>query len=246
MTNVKNELGIQSYCFRHFDQNATVIEKLKLCGVDKIELCGVHADFTDEDSFMGVLRQYADSGVEIVSIGVQSFNDDPENERKYFEFAKRAGAKFMSCSFGVESAPQSFESAEKLSQEYDIKLAIHNHGGYDWLGNAAILAKVFSMTGENIGLCLDTAWALQAGENPLEWVEKFGSRLYGIHIKDFVFDRAGKGEDVVVGTGNLDLPQLLKNLEAVNFSGYAVLEYEGDVENPVPALKDCVTAVRGV
>jgi hypothetical protein len=47
-----------------------------------------------------------------------------------------------------------------------------------------------------------------------------------------------------VGTGNLDLPQLLKNLEAVNFGGYAVLEYEGDVENPVPALKECVAAVR--
>ncbi len=244
MKNIKNQLGIQSYCFRHFKENATVIEKLKSCGVNKIELCGVHADFTNEDSFAGVLQQYADGGVEIVSIGVQGFHDNLINEHKYFEFAKRAGAKFMSCSFGIESAPRSFENAEKLSQQYDIKLAIHNHGGYDWLGNSAMLGKVFSMTSENIGLCLDTAWALHAGENPLEWVEKFGSRLYGIHIKDFIFDRAGKGEDVVVGTGNLDLPQLLKSLEAVNFSGYAVLEYEGDAENPVPALKDCVAAVQ--
>jgi sugar phosphate isomerase/epimerase len=244
MTNIPKQLGIQSYCFRHFKENALVIEKLKSCGVSKIELCGVHADFTSEDSFAGVLQQYSDGGVEIVSIGVQGFNDNPGNERKYFEFAKRAGAKFMSCSFGIENAPQSFASAEKLSQEYEIKLAIHNHGGYDWLGNSAMLGKMFSMTSDDIGLCLDTAWAMHAGENPLEWVSKFGSRLYGVHIKDFVFDRAGKGEDVVVGTGNLDLPQLLKNLEAVNFNGYAVLEYEGDVENPVPALQKCVAAVQ--
>ena len=244
MTDVKNELGIQSYCFRHFKQNAEVIEKLKACGVNKIELCGVHADLTDESSFDEVLRQYADGGVEIVSIGVQGFNDNAATERKFFEFAGRANAKFMSCSFGIQAAPQSIEAAEKLAVEYGVKLAIHNHGGYDWLGNSAMIGKVFSQTGEHIGLCLDTAWALHSGENPLEWVEKFGSRLYGVHIKDFIFDRTGKGEDVVVGTGNLNLPQLLQKLQDVNFSGYAVLEYEGDVENPVPALIECVAAVR--
>lgn len=244
MMEIKNELGIQSYCFRHFKENSAVIEKLKSCGVDKIELCGVHADFKDENTFDEVLRQYEEGGVEIVSIGVQSFNDDPNTERKYFEFAKRAGARFMSCSFAIDNVPQSFESAEKLAEEYGIKLAIHNHGGYDWLGNSTILGKIFSLTSENIGLCLDTAWALQAGEDPLQWVKKFGSRLYGVHIKDFVFDRAGKGEDVVAGTGNLNLPQLLEELKSVNFNGYAVLEYEGDVENPVPALQEGVKAVR--
>lgn len=246
MTDIKTQLGAQSYCFRHFKENAQVIEKLKDCGLSRIELCGVHADFTDQGSFDEVIRQYSDAGVEVVSIGVQGFNNNSDAERSFFEFAQRAGAKFISCAFNVDSAPQGFESADKLATEYGIKLAIHNHGGYDWLGNSAMLGKVFSMTSDNIGLCLDTAWALQAGENPLEWVEKFGSRLYGIHIKDFVFDRAGKGEDVVVGTGNLDLPQLAKNLQAVNFSGYAVLEYEGDVENPVPALISCVEAVQAL
>jgi len=244
MTDVKNALGIQSYCFRHFKENQEVIKRLKSCGVDKIELCGVHANFTDENSFDDVLKQYSDGGVEIVSIGVQGFNDDEATERKFFEFARRANARFMSCSFGIANAPKSIETAEKLATEYGIKLAIHNHGGYDWLGNSAMIGKVFSQTGENIGLCLDTAWALHSGENPLEWVEKFGSRLYGVHIKDFVFDRAGKGEDVVVGTGNLDLPQLLQKLKTVSFNGYAVLEYEGDVENPVPALIECVAAVE--
>jgi inosose dehydratase len=244
MTDVKNALGIQSYCFRHFKKNEEVIEKLKSCGVDKIELCAVHADFTDESRFDEVIKLYADGGVEIVSIGVQSFNDDEVTERKYFEFAQRANVKFMSCSFGIDKAPQSIEAAERLATEYGVKLAIHNHGGYNWLGNSATLGKILSQTGENIGLCIDTAWALHSGENPLDWVEKFGSRLYGVHIKDFVFDRAGKGEDVVVGTGNLDLPQLLQKLKAVNFAGYAVLEYEGDVENPVPALIECVAAVE--
>lgn len=244
MTNIKTALGAQSYCFRHFKDNATVIEKLKACGLDRIELCGVHADFCDESSFDAIIKQYSDAGISIVSIGVQGFKNDEANERNFFEFARRAGCDVISASFDINSVPQCFESATKLADEYDINLAIHNHGGYDWLGNATTLRKVFSMTTERIGLCLDTAWALQAGHDPLQFVEEFGSRLYGLHIKDFVFDRAGKGEDVVVGTGNLDLPKLLEILKSQNYSGYAVLEYEGDVENPVPALQKCVAAVQ--
>jgi sugar phosphate isomerase/epimerase len=246
MIDLKTELGAQSYCFRHFKDNATVIEKLKECGLNRIELCGVHADFTDESGFDAVIQQYSDAGVTITSIGVQGFKNDEANERKFFEFARRAGCKVISASFDINTVPECFEAVTKLADEFDINLAIHNHGGYDWLGNATTLRKVFSMTSERIGLCLDTAWALQAGENPLKFAEEFGTRLYGLHIKDFVFDRAGKGEDVVVGTGNLDLPKLFEILKSQDYNGYAVLEYEGDVENPVPAIQQCVEAVRQV
>jgi sugar phosphate isomerase/epimerase len=245
-TRLQQELGAQSYCFRHFKENATVIEKLKACGVNRIELCGVHADFSDESGFDAIIKEYSDAGVVITSIGVQGFKGDETAERKFFEFARRAGARVISASFDINTVPNCFEVAQKLADEFDINLAIHNHGGYDWLGNATTLRKVFSMTGERIGLCLDTAWALQAGCDPLQFAEEFGSRLYGIHIKDFVFDRAGKGEDVVVGTGNLDLPKLFGILESQKYSGYAVLEYEGDVENPVPAITECVAAVRAL
>ena len=244
MTDIKTQLGAQSYCFRGFKDNATVIAKLKECGLDKIELCGVHADFSNESQFDEVIKQYADGGVEIVAIGVQSFKNDEAAERKYFEFARRAGAKFISCDFAVEGMPQCLDTAQKVAAEFDIKLAIHNHGGKHWLGSGQMLKHILKNTDESIGLCLDTAWALDAGEDPLQLVKDCANKLYGLHIKDFIFDRARHPEDVVVGSGNLNLAELRSTLEAVNFSGYAVLEYEGDVENPVPALTKCVEAVR--
>lgn len=244
MIDIKTELGAQSYCFRHFKDNATVIEKLKACGLDRIELCGVHADFGDESTFDEVIGQYRDAGVTITSIGVQGFANEETKEAKYFEFARRAGADTISCSFDVSAMPQCLESAQKLTDQFGINLAIHNHGGYHWLGNGQMLRHIMKNTNDRIGLCLDTAWALHSGEDPLKLAEDAGEKLYGLHIKDFVFDRAGKGEDVVVGTGNLDLPGLLKVLKSLDFKGYAVLEYEGDVENPVPALQQCVAAVR--
>jgi sugar phosphate isomerase/epimerase len=63
-------------------------------------------------------------------------------------------------------------------------------------------------------------------------------------VKDFTFDRAGAPHDVVVGTGNLDLKGLLRLLVKRGWSGNCTIEYEGDVENPVPALSSCVMAIQ--
>ena len=244
--NIGQDMGVQSYCFRHFTDNATTASLVKQCGLAKIELCGIQVDFQDPASFDEAVATYRDAGVEIVSIGVNGLSGDEQTERNYFEFLRIAGAKFMSVDFKPDSVPGSFALAEKLADEYDVKMAIHNHGGRHWLGSAQALEWVFAQTGERIGLCLDTAWAMHSHEDPLAMIERFGRRLYGVHIKDFTFDAAGHHSDMVVGTGNLDLTQLSDALAAVNFDGYVVLEYEADVENPVPALTQCVQAVRAI
>jgi sugar phosphate isomerase/epimerase len=75
-------------------------------------------------------------------------------------------------------------------------------------------------------------------------VEKFADRMHGIHVKDFTYDRARNPSDVIIGTGNLNLPKLMATLKQINFSGPLVIEYEGDEKNPVPALKECVAAMK--
>ena len=49
---------------------------------------------------------------------------------------------------------------------------------------------------------------------------------------------------MIIGTGNLDLPKFMGVLKQSNFSGPLVIEYEADVENPVPALKECVGVLK--
>jgi len=243
--NVGEALGVQSYCFRHFKDNAKAASLVKACDLERIELCGVHVDWKDPGSFEGVVGTYRDAGVEIVSLGVNGMAGDEASERNYFEFAKAAGAKFMAVSFALGAVPECLRVAERLAEAYDVRLAIHNHGGRHWLGCAEALDWVFKQTNERVGLCLDTAWAMHSHEDPIGMAERFGERLYGVHIKDFTFDRSGQHEDVVVGTGNLDLGKLFATMAKVGFDGAVVLEYEGDVEDPVPALRKCVKAVRG-
>ncbi len=244
MTDLSGDLGVQSYCFRAFKEIPALLEQIAGIGLSRCEFCGVHGDFGDEKAFAGVIRQFQAAGVAITSIGVQMFRGDPAEE-KWFAAARAAGAKMIGANFDVSRMPGVFARAEKLAEKYDLRVGIHNHGGYAWLGNSDMLRHVLNITGERIGLCLDSAWCLQAGEDPVKWAREFSGRLYGVHIKDFVFDRAGKWTDVVVGTGNLKLKEFLQACAAAPHLEAVTVEYEGDVENPGPALRECVAAVRG-
>jgi inosose dehydratase len=241
---VKQPIAIQSWCFRAFKPLPQFFEQLKSAGVLATELCGVHASFTDVATFSQTVDQFKNAGVQIVAIGVEGMTGEINRDRPKFEFCKEVGAKNMSITFGPDALFDGLKNVEKLADEYDMYLGIHNHGGYDWLGNAVILKHIFARTSKRIGLHMDTAWALAARQNPIQWVEQFAHRLHGIHIKDFTFDRSGAPSDVIIGTGNLDLPKLVADLKKINFTGPLVIEYEGDESNPVPALRQCVAALK--
>jgi len=240
--------GVQSFCFRHFKDNAEVAEKVKAIGVSSIEVCGVHADFNDPDSWKQHVKTYQDAGVEIVSIGVQTFTGDAK-ERQWFECAKAAGAKHISAHFRIDSFQDAVPATARLAEEYDIRIGLHCHGGYMFGGSPDEIEHILELGGQRIGLCIDTAWCMQIGPNqgkPVEWARKFAGRVYGVHYKDFVFERNGQWQDVIVGSGNLDLPAFVAALEDNGFDGMAVIEYEADVENPVPALTKCVESMRSI
>ena len=241
MKNLAAQIGIQSYCFRGFKTLAEVLPRLKACGVATVELSGVHGDFTrDADAIIAECRV---AGVRIASIGVERFAGNLARERRLAEFMRAAGASVIAVEFAPDAGPDVWRAAERVADEFDLRLAIHNHGGRHWLGNAQMLAQVFASTSPRIGLCLDTAWALDAHEDPVAMAEKFADRLYGVHLKDFVFDRAGHPADVILGDGNLNLPKLLALLSANERTASVIIEYEGDIADPGPALAHCVQKV---
>ncbi len=238
--------GVQSYCFRHFKDNADVAAKVKQIGVDSVELCAVHADFSDPAAFKDVVKIYKDAGVSIVSLGVQTF-EGFDSEKKWFECAGVAGAKHISAHFKVDSFHKAVPTTAERAEEAGVRIGIHCHGGYMFGGSPDVIAHLLKIGGERIGVMIDTAWCMQIGPrqgDPVAWVEKFAGRIYGVHYKDFTFDKDAMWNDVVVGTGNLDLPAFVGALEKANFDGVAVIEYEADVESPVPALTQCVERMR--
>ncbi len=248
MSRIIESLGVQSYCYNGIKDNVEVAKLILKSGINRIELCCVHIDFLDQATHQPVIDIYKAAGISIPSIGVQRIDLPEAEQRMSLEFAKAAGAKVLAVNFMPSATNEQLDLAFGLAKEYDIRYGIHNHGGYHWLGNTEILDWIFSEAKRRgdtrLGLCLDTAWALDAKQDPVAMADRFADRLWGIHIKDFIFDRARKQTDVIVGEGNLDLPAFIKTVEKNGFDGSCVLEYEGDPTNPEPTLTQCVEAVR--
>jgi len=238
--------GVQSYCLRAFKDNVDVAKKVRAIGLDSVEVCGIHADFHQPEAWKAIVPIYTNEGVAIPSIGVQTFQGN-DNEKAYFECAAIAGAKHISAHLQLDSYTKAIPKIRAWSREFGIRVGLHNHGGYAFGGQPEVIQHLIGLGGPEIGLCIDTAWAMQIGPgsgNPVKWAEQFAGHIYGTHLKDFSFEPDGKWNDVVVGTGTLDLPAYVQALQAGGFDGMAVIEYEGDVENPEPALKRCVEAMR--
>lgn len=242
------ELGVQSYCFRHFRDNTVVAEKVQALGLKQIELCGIHADFSKPAEFGDVVSIYRKAGISITSLGVLTFNGEPY-EKAWFECAAVAGAKHISCHFKIDTFLTAIPRVRAWAREFGVRVGIHCHGGYLFGCSPDELEYLTNLGGPEIGVWIDTAWAMQIGPhkgNPVEWAKQFKGRIYGVHFKDFVFERNASWKDVIVGTGNLDLPAFTKALIEGGFNGAAIVEYEGNVENPDPELKRCVEAMRKV
>ena len=243
---LQQTIAVQSYCFRGYSNNEEVATKVKEIGLTALEPCKVHIDFSNLKAQDTAVTVYQAAGIELVSCGVNLISGNNCTIQRPFQFAKKAGFSTISVDVMPPASWDTFVEIEKLAEEFEIDVAIHNHGGSHWLGNAQMLREVFQKTGPRIGLMLDTAWAIDSREDPVGMVQSFGSRLMGIHLKDFVYSRNREPKDVIIGTGILDLPALVNSLVEVGFRGVPIIEYEGDVKNPVPALVKCVQAVEQV
>lgn len=235
-----HQLGVQSWTFRTYQTIPDLLAAVQACGLDAVELCGVHVDVTDPVAVETALAQFRAAGITLTSFGIAGFPNDEEKVRPLFQFAKAAGIPAL----GADPDPDALPLLDRLCDEYGVRLAVHNHGRHHRYGSIAQLDELFRATSPNIGLCMDTAWMLDAGENPIAAAQHFAARLYGVHLKDFIFRDDGTPEDVVIGTGELKLPALLATLRAVGFQGYLTLEYEGDEHAPIPSVQACLEALR--
>jgi sugar phosphate isomerase/epimerase len=222
-------MGSQSYSFRNFDLNGA-IACLKELGLNQMEFCAVHfPPDKDAEGFAGVKAAIESAGIEVPCYGVEGFTADEAVNRTKFEFAKALGIGILTA----DPTPDSFDSLDKLCEEYQIKIAIHNHGPkarYDKVSDTLNAVKGRSSL---IGACLDTGHCIRSGEKPHETIEALGDRLISMHLKDWILG----GEEQIIGKGDMDLAAVAKELKALAFTGPIMMEYEESPDNPVPDMK---------
>ena len=236
-------LGIQSYCFREIKAIDEVIAMVKKVGVSSIELFPGHiGPDASDDEIREVRDKLEKEKIKIESCGVYNFTRNVEENKKIFRFATLLGVKIISADID----PDAIKLVDDQCVDFNVKLAVHNHGRSHRYGKVMQLKDLFKKASSNIGLCLDTAWALDAGEDPVKCISIFRERILGLHLKDFKFSEDGKPADVVTGEGGIKLEKLFQTLNEINFWGFISLEYEGNPTDPLPDVIRCAEKVKGV
>ncbi|WP_123623993.1 sugar phosphate isomerase/epimerase [Halorubrum sp. CSM-61] len=236
------EIGVQSFTYREFDVSE-ICSELSGTGVSAIELCDVHvAPDAAAEVVERVRDRLADSGIEVCGYGVVPFEDDDEERiRATFELVDRLGGEYCSLEF----PPNDDGLRDRLlsvADEFDLDLAIHNHGPGATYSRVEEVTRVLeSADSPRLGACVDTGHFFRSGEAPADVIRRLGDRVLALHLKDF----DDEGNEVVPGTGRLDVSELLDLLETETaFDQPLVIEYEADAENPTPAVEQTVAAVR--
>jgi L-ribulose-5-phosphate 3-epimerase len=82
---------------------------------------------------------------------------------------------------------------------------------------------------DNVFVNMDLANLIQYGKgNPVDAMEVVGHRVRGVHAKDGLFPTNPRdlGKEVIIGTGKVDFPTVLKQLKQINYTGALTIERE--------------------
>jgi sugar phosphate isomerase/epimerase len=135
---------------------------------------------------------------------------------------------------------------EKFAKQYDIKVAIHNHGTEDKIYPSPydVLKHVKGMD-PRMGLCMDIGHTVRTGTDPVKAVLDAGPRLHDLHAKDLT-DLTRRDSQVAVGEGKIPIAGIFRALQTIKFPGYVNLEYEIHAKDPLPGMQISFAHMRGV
>ena len=237
-------LGLASYTFRNFSR-AQMIGFLK-----QLNVLGLNAKDVKDHLPMNpaeeeaALADYAAADIKLHAAGTIYFAKDEDADiRGKFEYCKRAGIGVIVAG---DPTPETLPRIEKFVKEYDIRIAIHNHGPEDklWHSPLDVLKAVRGMD-PRIGCCIDVGHTARAGTNVVQAIHEVGPQVFNVHMKDLT-DFQNKDSQVAVGEGLMPVKRIFEALIANKYKGFVDLEYEIHPDDPMPGVIESIAYMRGV
>ena len=211
------KLGSQAYTFRSLTLIET-LDVLKRLDLHYIEMYPgqkfskenpVKADHNSMTNEMveQLRKKLAETNVTAIAYGVVELPADEAKSRKVFDFAKKLGLKEIVS----EPPEEALAMVDKLAGEYGMKVAIHNHPkpSHYWDCHKTLAAV---KDRENIGACADIGHWVRSGMSSPECIKVLEGQIVSLHVKDI----NEKKEDVILGTGTVDVAACLKELKRQN------------------------------
>jgi len=233
-------LGLASYTLREFNLEDTLAMTRRV-GLKYICFKDIHLPMDSTPAQIeAAVQKVNDAGLILYGGGVIYMRNEKQ-VNDAFDYAKAAG---MEVIVGVPQ-PELLPLVNEKVRQYDIKVAIHNHGPTDKVYPTPDVAyeKIKDLD-IRIGLCNDIGHTMRAGIDPAVSARKYADRLLDVHIKD-VSEATANGHAVEVGRGVIDIPRFLKTLINIEYDGIVSFEYEKDAKEPLAGLAESVGYVKG-
>jgi sugar phosphate isomerase/epimerase len=224
-------LGVQAWTFnrRTFFQTIDVVQSL---GLHYIEAYPGQVVDADKKYKMGpdlpaevreeIKKRLVAADIKLVNFGVTPLSKDEAVSRKTFDFAKDMGIETI-----VSEPPEdAFDTLDKLTVEYGINVAIHDHPRPNHYWNPDTVLRVIAGRNPRIGDCADVGHWQRSGVNPVEALAKMKGHIICAHFKDLnKFDDV-HAIDVPWGTGTGNALGMLEELHKQNVHMVFSVEYE--------------------
>ncbi len=254
---VPYKLGIAGYTY-HKKSLDQCLEDMQKMDVHYLCVKDFHFSYDSTDEQIAAFKQKcAKYGVVPYALGPLYVND-VSKLRPFFEFARRMGVKVV-VGVPYEQGDEKdswnkrkpsvalLKEIDRLVKEFDIRYAIHNHGPASptMYPDVKFTWELVKDLDERVGFCMDVGWDFGNGNDPVETIRKYGSRIYDMHFKNFDVNKPD-GASVPLSRGKMDYVKIMRALAEIGYDGVTSLEYEADFEDNLAPLSECVGYWRGV
>jgi len=242
--------GMVSYTYRKsFAKDvAATLDTLKTLGIKDMEFSNLFGKKASE-----IRKMLDERGMFCSSFGV-SYPDLTNKTREVGQNAKTLGAKYVRVAWVPHDGPFTLEVAQQtvndfnivgknLKDEFGITFCYHNHGyEFEPYENGTLFDYIMKNTDPKyVSFEIDILWTFFPGVNPSELINKYGKRFKLLHLKDLrkgVIGNFSGGtaveNDVALGTGQLDIPTILKAARKAGIRHYYIEDESPSYVKQVP------------
>ncbi|QHS56117.1 sugar phosphate isomerase/epimerase [Mucilaginibacter sp. 14171R-50] len=242
-------MGVQAYTYRASFPNgvATTLDTVKALGITEME--GPNPKNISPGEFKKMLD---DRGISMPSIGLD-YNIIATNPQEAVRLAKIFGSKYVMVAwiphgdtFTIDDAKKAvadFNAGGKVLQENGITLCYHNHG-YEFgkYEDGTLFDYIAKNTDPKyVSFELDMLWAFHGGADPAALLLKYPTRWKLMHLKDIrkgiANDLTGGTDiknDVALGTGQINVPEVIKTAKKVGVEHYFIEDESPDHAAQIP------------
>jgi sugar phosphate isomerase/epimerase len=236
-------IAMQSYTYRKFSL-LEALDKTHELGIKYIQAypgqklnkdgSGSFDVGMSNDDMAKVKKRLKELGITLKFFGVADFTDESSG-KKLFQFAKDMGINTIV----IEPDYQLLPAIDKLANQYQINVAIHNHPAPTRYWHPGITYFYIKDLSPRIGICGDTGHWTRSGIIPSEALKLFKGRIFDVHLKDLNEFGNKEAYDVPFGEGKSNIKNILAELTLQNYRGMLTIEHEKneDAMNPAPPIK---------